>query len=113
MLKAIALLLAIFVVFPIVLFLGLRRLARRWLRRQPRAGGAGSSVTTAGYALFTIQTPILFIGAAARQLEPSSLLGQFLNRPGGLLAGFLPVLLGVTILGTALSKLGCPPIYRK
>jgi hypothetical protein len=106
-------LLAIFVVFPIVLFLGLRRLARKWLRRHPRTGGAVASVTLAGYALSGFQILVLLIGIAARQLEPNSLLGQFLNRPDRLLAGFIFVLLGFTIFGTILSKLGYPPIRKR
>jgi hypothetical protein len=113
MLKATVVLLAIFVVFPIALFFALRRLARQWLRRHPRADVARAVITPTGYALSGCLTLVLLVGIAARQLEPNGPLGQFLNRPSGLLAGTVVVLLGFSIAGATLDKLGYPTTRRR
>jgi len=101
----------------VVLFGGALWVGRRWVKRHPSAKGARQVITPTGFVLYGCQTLFLFVGLAARELQPSGPLGEFLGTPGGVIAYLVCLTIGFSIVARALGKLGYPPtreqVYRK
>jgi hypothetical protein len=101
-------LLVLFSLILIVLFVGALWVGRRWVKRHPSAPGARRAITPTGFVLYGCQTLLLFVGLAARQLQPAGPLGEFLGTPGGLIAYLVCLTLGFSLAERALAKLGHP-----
>lgn len=93
------------------IFFVARSLSHRQLKNRPSAIGL-THVTPTGVALYGCQMVILFVGIAARQLQPQGPLGQFLKRPGGAFTYIVCLIIGFWLAGRALGKLGHPLIRR-
>ena len=110
--NALALLGGIFVVLPVLLFLGLRWLARRWIRTHPSSRGA-PEITPAGYVLCGFQVLFLLADAAAYRFDPIGHFGAFLHTPIGVMLSLLGVLLVLFLAAAYLDHLGYPPTRDK
>jgi hypothetical protein len=108
-LKALIILVSIFVVLPILLFFLLRRLARAWLAPRSQHLASKQVVTPTGWAFYGCQVVVLLVGAAARELEPRGPLGRFLQDPPDIIAGFVLLTLASALAERALRKWGFPP----
>jgi hypothetical protein len=92
----------------VALFGGALWAGRRWVKRHPSAKGARQAITPTGFVLYGCQTLALFVGVAARELQPSGALGEFLGTPGGVVAYLVCLIVGFSIAAHALGKLGHP-----
>jgi hypothetical protein len=110
--KALVVLGGIFVVMPVLLFFGLRWLARRWIRTRPSSQLA-TEITPAGYALYSCQVLFLLECVAAYQLDPTGPFGAFLHTPVGVVVSLLGVLLVLFLAAASLNHLGYPPMRDK
>ena len=81
---------------------------RRWVKRHPSANGARQVITPTGFVLCGCQTLILFVGLAARELQPNGPLGESLGTPGGVVAYLMCLIVGFAIAAHVLGKLGHP-----
>jgi hypothetical protein len=102
-----ALVIGIFVVFPVVLFFGLRSLERRWIK--PRSSSPMRSVVTpAGYLLHGSQVVFLLGCAVNYELEPTGPLGASLHTVPGLVLVLLGSTGGFALAAVILARLGYP-----
>jgi hypothetical protein len=83
-------------------------LGRMWARQHPQAEGQRQIITPTGLVLYGCQTLLLFLGLAARQLQPHGPLGEFLNTPGGLITYIACLIVGFSVAAAAFAKLGHP-----
>ena len=81
---------------------------RAWLRRHPHAQPGRHITTPTGLVLYGFQTLLLFVGLVARQLQIFGEFGKFLNTSGGLIAYFVALIVGSSIVAAVLAKLGRP-----
>src|ERR1700738_2790346 len=88
----------------IALFGGALWAGRRWIKRHPSASGARQVVTPTGFVLYGCQTLLLFVGLAARELQPHGPLGEFLGTPAGVVAYLMCLIIGFSIAGRVLGK---------
>lgn len=104
-------LIALLAAILVVVFGGALWAGKRWIKRHPSANGATQVITPTGFVLFGCQVLLLIVGFAARELEPHGPLGEFLGTPAGVVAYLVCLLVGVSIAGHALRRLGYP-VFR-
>jgi peptidoglycan biosynthesis protein MviN/MurJ (putative lipid II flippase) len=105
--KALALLGGIFITLPVLLFLGLQWLARRWIRTHP-SSRAMSEITPAGYLFCTCLVVSLLGWAIVFTLDPTGRIGAFLHSTVGAVAALIVIFLGFPLAEAALTRLGYP-----
>jgi hypothetical protein len=111
-LKAVLILGGIFVVFPMLLFFALRRLARPLIRRARASPQIGVAITPAGYLLYGAQVLCMLLCVVAYNIDPTGRLGSVLHTNDGLLGVIAIVVVGFHLVGIGLTRVGYPPLRR-
>jgi hypothetical protein len=109
-LKAVVVLGGIFVIFPVLLFFGLRWLARPLIRRTQASSQIGLVITPAGYILYGCQVLYMLVCVIAYNIDPASWLGAVLHTNDGLLGAIAIAVVGFNVVAIGLTRVGYPPL---
>jgi uncharacterized membrane protein YesL len=111
-LRAVAVLGGLFVVFPALLFFGLRWLVQPLIRSRA-ASRVFSTITTVGYLFYGCQVLFFLACSVAYELDPTGRLGSALQSPNGTMATMLIAVLGFSAIAAVLTRLGYPLLRRQ
>jgi len=112
-LKAVVVLGGIFVVFPVLLFFGLRWLARPLIRRTKASSQFGLMITPAGYILYGGQVLYMLVCVVAYNIDSTGWLGVVLRTPDGFLGAIVIAVVGFNVVAVGLTRVGYPPLRRR
>jgi hypothetical protein len=112
-LKAVVVFGGIFVVFPVLLFFGLRWLARPLIRRTQASSQLGLMITPAGYILYGCQVLYMLVCVVAYNIDSTGWLGVILRTSDGLLGAIVIAVVGFNVVAVGLTRVGYPPLRRR
>jgi hypothetical protein len=112
-LKSVVVLGGIFVVFPVLLFFGLRRLARPLIRRTQASSQFGLAITPAGYILYGCQVLYMLVCVVAYNIDPTGWLGSALRTSDGLVGAVAIAVVWFNVVAIGLTRIGYPPLRRR
>jgi hypothetical protein len=111
-LKPIVVLGSIFLVFPVLLFFGLRRLARPMIRRMQTTSRLRLILTPAGYIVFGMQVLYMLACVVAHTIYSAGGLGEFLRTYVGFFCAIAVGIVGFNVLAAGLTRAGYPLLRR-
>jgi hypothetical protein len=112
-LKAVVVLGGIFVVFPLLLFFGLRWLARPLIRRTRASSQLDLTITPAGYILYGCQVLYMLVCVVAYNVDSVGWLGAVLRTPDGIFGAIAIAVVGFNVVAVGLTRVGYPPLRRQ
>jgi hypothetical protein len=111
-LKTVVILGGVFVVFPVLLFFGLRWLARPLIRRAQASSPIGLVITPSGYILYGCQVLYMLVCVVAYNIDPTGWPGSALHTSDGLLGAIAIAVVGFNLVAIGLTRVGYPPSRR-
>jgi len=111
-LKPIVVLGSVFLVLPVLLFFGLRRLARRMIRRTQTSSHLRLILTPAGYIVYGMQVLYMIVCVVAYNIDSAGWLGEFLRTDVGFFLAIAIAVVGFNVLAAGLTRVGYPLLRR-